>query len=445
MKKIFTLFIILFVFGALNVIAEEGSDNGDSGNSNSGSSDTSNSMDNSKTSDNSGSSKKEEVRTERRERIKDGELEIREKSRQKTADGETREETRREIKGDKEKLRSLLEEKLKDTPAHEKNRILKITEKVNDVESFINNLSPEEAKKFALLTRAKQVEIAKERKSSELKEIKIMEVKDEEFKIREITKERIENSIEKFKEAREKRIELREGIKETRNELKEAKTDGEKLVVAKKHLTKIIDSELTELEALKGRIENNQDVNPEESADSLSRIDNAISGLNELKAKIGSAATLDELRAIGPEIKKHALVRHIYKTRAAAANICHGVLLRSELMERKAELALARAEENGADTTELNLKIEGLSDLLENARTKCKEAKTTFDSAKETDDPEAKKELVKRSINSTKEAHRLVKEAHQVVVEIRKIVSGLNVSLDEQEVSEITVEEGENV
>ena len=434
MKKIFFIIVIvLFVFGALNVIAQDSKSGSDS--SGSGSSDSSE-IDSKAGSGGSGSSDSMEkgipptvAREEIKERVRDN------------LGNEVRTEVKREIKGDKEKLRSLLEEKLRNTPAEERNRILKITQNVEGVESFINGLSPEEAKKFALLDRTKQIEIAKERRIEELRKIKLMQVGDEEFKAREVVREKIKTSVENFKEARGKTQEIREELKNTREELKNAQTNEEKLAVGKEHLSKIIDSELTELNALKERIQNNQDINTEESSDSTERVDSAISSLELLKTKIADATSIEQLRSLGNEIKKYTLVKHVFKTRAVAANICHGVLLRSELLERKAELALSKAEDSGADTTELNARIEKLNSLLESARAQCSDAKSAFDSAKNIDNVEEKKELTKKFIESTKQAYEKVKEAGTVVKEIREIVSKLSINLDKQEVTEITIEE----
>src|SRR3989344_5761962 len=230
-KTFFTIVIILFVFGALNVIAEDDKSGSDSSGSGSSDSSKSGSSTESGSSGSSDSMEKEIpptlAREERKERVRDN------------LGNEVRTEIKREIKGDREKLRILIEEKLKDTPAEERNRILKINEKVEGVESFVGGLSPEEAKKFALLTRTKQIEIVKEKSRRRLEMAKVMEVKDGEFKAREITKE----------------------LNGTREELKKAQTNEEKLATGKEHLTKIIDSELAELNALKERIQNNQDIN----------------------------------------------------------------------------------------------------------------------------------------------------------------------------------------
>src|SRR3990167_4493558 len=293
MKKIFFIIVIvLFVFGALNVIAQDSKSGSDS--SGSGSSDSSE-IDSKAGSGGSGSSDSMEK-------------------------GIPPTVAREEIK---EKLRSLLEEKLRNTPAEERNRILKITQNVEGVESFINGLSPEEAKKFALLDRTKQIEIAKERRIEELRKIKLMQVGDEEFKAREVVREKIKTSVENFKEARGKTQEIREELKNTREELKNAQTNEEKLAVGKEHLSKIIDSELTELNALKERIQNNQDINTEESSDSTERVDSAISSLELLKTKIADATSIEQLRSLGNEIKKYTLVKHVFKTRAVAANMLY--------------------------------------------------------------------------------------------------------------------------
>src|SRR3989344_2974220 len=221
-KTFFTIVIILFVFGALNVIAEDDKSGSDSSGSGSSDSSKSGSSTESGSSGSSDSMEKEIpptlAREERKERVRDN------------LGNEVRTEIKREIKGDREKLRILIEEKLKDTPAEERNRILKINEKVEGVELFVGGLSPEEAKKFALLTRTKQIEIVKEKSRRRLEMAKVMEVKDGEFKAREITKERVKNAVENFKEVREKREEIRNELNGTREELKKAQTNKEKRI-----------------------------------------------------------------------------------------------------------------------------------------------------------------------------------------------------------------------
>lgn len=365
----------------------------------------------------------------------------RKKVRERVENEEVKTENRKKIEGNRERLRALIEEKIKDTPAAERNRILKITERVENVDTFIEGLTPEEAKKFALLTRAKQIEIARERKAKKLNNIKIMEVKDEEFRVRQISKENVKKAVENLKEAIKQSDKIEENLKETRERLRNAEKNEEKLAAGKEHFTNAVEAQLTELNSIKERIQNNQDLTADETSAAVERIDNAISKLNETKARIEAATTLDELKQIGKKIREYALIKHIYKTRAVQANICHGILLRSDLLERKAELALSDAEKNGQDTTELNSKIEELSTLLETARTKCAEAKESFNSAKETDDVEARKELIKSFIESVKTAHETLRESNSIVLEIRTMTNDLNVELDSQKVDEIVVEE----
>ncbi len=342
----------------------------------------------------------------------------------------------------RERVKALVESKIKNTPAFERNKLLRVSEKVEGTDSFVEKLVPEDAEKFAKLSRAEQIKIIKENKPELMKKVRVIRVTDEEFKARDISKEKIKESVMKYKKARKDAKETRDGLKETRDAVKNAQTDEEKITAAKDYLTKMVDAEITELQSLKERIQSNQDISQEESSDSLTRIDNAITALNELKAKISNTATLQELRDISKNIKKHIMLRHLHKTRAVAANICNGVLKRSEHIEQKAEVVLAKAEEAGSDTTALNSQIEELSTLLETAKTQCADAKTAFESAKNTEDQEAKKTAVKSFIEATKKAAETVKQAHTKLVEIRATAKSLKLDVDAEKVEEVAETEG---
>ena len=396
MKKLFVLIVLaLFVFSSLSVIAQDNSETDSSGEK---------------------EASKGNVRPS-------GNLQ------------EKRQESREKVKG-------LVESKIKNTPVFERNKILRVSEKVEGTDSFIEKLVPEDAEKFAKLSRAEQISIIRENRPELVKAIRVMKVTDEEFKAREISREKIKGSIMKYKEARQDVKEVRTNLKETRDAVKNAQTDEEKITKAKEYLTKIVDAEITELTSLKERVQNNQDITSEESSDSITRIDNAITSLNELKTKISSAAALQELRNISKDIKKHVILREIHKTRVVAANICNGVLKRSEYIEKKAEVVLAKAEEKGSDTTALNSQIEELSTLLETAKTQCAEAKTAFESAKNTEEQEAKKTAVKSFIEATKKAAETVKEAHKKLVEIRTTAKSLSLDVDAEKIDEVAETKG---
>ncbi|MBI4158865.1 hypothetical protein HY500_01250 [Candidatus Woesearchaeota archaeon] len=361
---------------------------------------------------------------------------------------EKRAEVRGNIQENRKRVKDLVESKIKNTSAFERNmllernRILRVSEKIEGTDSFIEKLTPEDTEKFLKLSRAEQIKIIKENKPEMLRKLKIMKVTDEEFKARDVSKERIIESINKYRGARKDAKEIRDGLKETRGVVKNAQTEEEKIASAKDYLTKIVDAEIAELQSLKERVINNQDITSEESSDSTAKIDEAITKLGELKTKISSATTLQELRGIVKDIKKYAMLKYIHRTRAVAANICHGVLKRSEHLERKAESVLATAEEKGEDTAQLNTQIDELSTLLETAKSQCADAKTAFDSARDIEESEAKKTAVKSFIGATKKAAETVKQAHQKLVEIRATAKSLSLDVDTEKVEEVAEAEG---
>lgn len=381
-----------------------------------------------------------QLRENMQERRKEGMEERRETAKENMQ--ERRENIKENMQEKRERVKSLVESKIKDTPAYERNKLLRVSESVEGTDAFVEKLSPEDIEKFSKLSRAEQISIIRENKPELIKKVKVMKIIDEEFKSRDISRERIRDSVVKYRESREDVKEVRNGLRETRDAVKNAQTDEEKITTAKDYLTKMVDAEITELTALKERVQSNQDITSEESTDSVTRIDNAISSLNELKTKISSATTLEELRNISKDIKKHAMIKHLHKTRVVAANICNGVLKRSEHIEKKAEAVLAKAEEKGSDTTELNSKIGELSTLLETAKAQCADAKTAFESAKSTEDVEAKKTAVKSFIEATKKAAESVREAHKKLVELRSTAKSLNLDIDAEKVEEIAETEG---
>src|SRR3989344_5383254 len=97
-------------------------------------------------------------------------------------------------------------------------------------------------------------------------------------KLRENMQEKREEVRDNMQEKRERvRFAVESKIKDTpafeRNKLlRVSETNEEKITKAKEYLTKMVDAEITELTALKERVQSNQDITTEESADSVTRI-----------------------------------------------------------------------------------------------------------------------------------------------------------------------------
>src|SRR3989344_9526028 len=124
---------------------------------------------------------------------------------------EKREEVRDNMQEKRERVRFAVESKIKDIPAYERNKLLRVSETVEGADTFVEKLSKDNIEKFSKLSRSEQISIIRENKPELLQRIKVMKITDEEFKSREVSREKIKEAIMNYKEAREDAKEVREG------------------------------------------------------------------------------------------------------------------------------------------------------------------------------------------------------------------------------------------
>ncbi len=233
----------------------------------------------------------------------------------------------------------------------------------------------------------------------------------------------------KYSELKDKYSELKDELKELRKEFKDAVESGDEetaLEHSKQYLTKVADLVINNLEKIKAKVEENDDLTEDEVTEMLADLDEKIQVIEDAKSDVDSAETKEEVKEAGQAII-HAWKRMQHKVKLHAGRVIKAnvqdVLKRAEHLERKLEKALVKLEEQGYDVSEVEDLVELFSEEVESARTKFKDASEMFKQARELADSEEGTQeevddLVEQAKALVKEAHEDLKEAHEVSKEI---------------------------
>ena len=444
MKKIFSLFLVMvLVLSSLPVIADEATD----GNGNSGeAADT--------------SMVQEEVSV----REKDNALEMRKKIENKADSLKT--EARERIKGSEVRREAFtrIESKLSKVETRLKD---KFKELQNDKLRRLNELDADKLKqiagldkvhfdKLAAVGRARLKELAKLDKSELVKKIGRLEIKKIK-NVEELNKRRLKKEVKaklegEFEDADNEQHGLFENLEKTKERAKAAKETGNdetKLSAAKEHLAQVADIIIKHLEKLKLKAESSENLDEEIVNSIVERINAQITEVNSIKEKGNSASELSEIRAAIKELKdKWQAFKHIIKFHAELvvnARI-RGLVNRGEVLEKRLDHLLAKAEEQGI-AIDVDAEVAEFSAKLEEARTKFNEAEALLKTARELVNKGVaeNREEIKRLNDSAKEllksARDLMKEAHDILKDILDKIKDANKELDIDEDVEIEVVE----
>ena len=286
--------------------------------------------------------------------------------------------------------------------------------------------------------------------------------KEENFKARKLTKERVKlarenakDASDRAKAAREKFNELKEKVKDRAEELRTCKSDDSEECEVKRTeakadaieaLQKAAESASEEIAKLKARIEESESLSEEEvkallvkitsAEEKLDRVNEEIDGLDE-------SSTKDEIKTAARHLRQ-VLANVKDGLKNSAGKLVHarmgGVIARSRSLQDNLNRVLDRAEGAGKD-------VSAVSDLVEQFNTQLDKAQTAYEKATEswkTDDVEIAKGLAKESQDALKEAHETLKDIFHQLKEHKLTKDLKEVEDDEDDNSEVELEDEES-
>jgi len=229
-------------------------------------------------------------------------------------------------------------------------------------------------------------------------------------------KQNYEENKAQFQEKQEKILKIKDEWQDCKNSDEEVceEIKNEFLGYGKNYIINAADILLNYLEQLYNNIELS-DMNEEEKEEALAEVQEQMDAVEAAKLKAESAETKEEIRDSLDELK-NLLNKYKLKIKNRVTNLFRykvgEIIVRAEQLEIKLERLLARAEESGYDTDELNNLIDEFNFLVESARNNYYEAKEILD------------EFHSKSPDSNKvqEAHDLLKLAHQDLSAAQKIL-----------------------
>jgi len=347
-----------------------------------------------------------------------------------------------------EKLEKVKELKKEDFREYQKGKLMTAVDKCREKEldkelcekKFEKRIDLVDKLKEKDLERLKKQEERKIEKEEEKKEFKkdpkLSKYKEEkEFKAREIAKEKLEKAKEDYKEAKEDYKEVKKEYIDSKKEFADKKEeldkckdeDSEKCQQlmeeinekARDFLLATADKILEHLEKVKAKVEGNEELSEEEATEILADLDDMIDEIEASRTTIEFSKNKKEVQDAARTIK------HIWERIRGKLAIHTGKIFSSEIgytimkmknVEATLERALARMEENSIDTTEIQLLIDDINELIDQAKDGYSAALDKFEEAAEAEDHEAARALIE-------EGNRYLKQVHVSLIEARDILN----------------------
>ena len=319
------------------------------------------------------------------------------------------------------------------------------------IEKFAS-LRQEQLDKLAALDRArlrKFANMSDEDIQDKLENIKVNKVRVENlYKKRVILKERLQDARDRYDKAKKRYQTAKENFLEAKERFQDFRelSEEEQITAAKDFLAHAGEIIIEDLEKIKAKAAENDDLTEEEYDKIIVDADARIAEVKEAMAQVEAAATKEEVKEAGKEIiKSWERVRAHIKLHVGemVSSKVGEIIQRSEQLEKKMETVLLEMEEKGIDVADLDAKLDAFSEKIDEARTKYDRAKALFEEAKdmikEDGLTEEAKEKARQAHELAKEAHAALKEAHSKLMEILREVKqkGGTVSLDEEDEVEV--------
>ena len=330
-----------------------------------------------------------------------------------------------------EKLSDLKKERLERISNLSEEKLQRLAELEKDKLERIADLNGTEIEKVAVLSRARLKEVAKlerDRIKIELKAYKIIRVKNlKDLNDKNITDEELALLRQRFEDAKSNLSAARDDLKDAKKALKDAINEGKEeltLLNSRFYLLKSINLLIFQLEKIKIKVKENEHISDEEEAKIIADIDAQISDLNSFKAEVEAATTKEQIKELAKrlrerwhELREIKLLLHAERVMVARVE---GLVKRTEVLEKKLDKILARANESNI-STDLSSDMELFSQKITLAEDKYKQAQAKLSEAfnlsltNETANIERIKELISEARELRKEAHQALKQAHDVL------------------------------
>jgi len=249
------------------------------------------------------------------------------------------------------------------------------------------------------------------------------------IKTREISKEKLEQAKERYESARENLKKAKEQAEEKRKSFTEKKEElktctlsdcqrirTEVRTEAKEYVFKTGEKLISILEKTKSRIETTEDIDDDEAASMIARIDERIELLQS--ATTGDDTKEDILKSAKKVKEEWQKEQHMQKLRveklknAKIGNIIKRAAHLSEKLEKIADKI---------ESDEIKALVGVFNEKIKESTEKQEMAKELFLTAKETNS----RELVKQAQQYHKEAQKALKEAHNTLKQIVRLIKGV--------------------
>jgi DNA repair exonuclease SbcCD ATPase subunit len=258
-----------------------------------------------------------------------------------------------------------------------------------------------------------------------------MRLQENNFKYREITRERMEQARERYEEARENFERIQERVQETREEFNEIREEilackedpdaencGEVTEISKRYIQRTIDYVRGSMEKLSAKVDSSEELSEEAVTERLAEIEGIISELDALEERLVDATNFEEVRTIGQEVNEVGnRARNGLKVAAGsiANNKMRAVLAQSNALQKRLEIMLSNLEEAGIDTSTLDEEIQEFNAKIEEALALSEEIDANYDAIESGQDIS---ELTRLVNDQMKEARDLLKDAGDILKDI---------------------------
>ncbi len=425
-----------------------------------------------------------DVKAESRQRIsaeerKDSRIEKRDQIKEKRQEKiENILENRAEIRKDRIEINAedkleIRKERFEDIRAHQKEKMMTAVElckeRTNDSEkckdmfekriALIANLSEKDAERLDDIKERREQKMGDLREMTKLGLFKKFDDK-KEFKARVLSNIKIRAANEDFLEAKanfsaskKKFDEQKKELQSIKKELKEcSKSDSEECkkvnAQAKVHASAGLESAalamISNLQKIKAKVNESEDLTENESAEIIAKLDAKITAIESVKIKIDALnenSTSEEIRALAKELKttwKSAENEAKKHAGRIVSSKIGGIVVRLKHLEIKLERTLEKAAEQGKNTSEVESLVAEFNSKLELSKEKHKASVDAYLEAKTQEDFKKASDLLKESQNALNEAHQKLKE-------IFKELKDLRVEVESEAEADIEAEAEESV
>jgi len=274
------------------------------------------------------------------------------------------------------------------------------------------------------------------------------------LKLRKIDSAKIEEFKEKFEVAKEKFKLAKDELKDAKDKLKEARGKNDKnatLENAKQYLVKISDVLINNLEKIKVKVQENENI-PQDRVDSIvTAIDAQIGDINDIKTQAQAATTKEQVKELAKKLRdkwnKYQNFARLYAYRVISARV-EGIVNQGLVLEKRLDLILNKTKEKGI-TVDVDAEVAEFKADIQLARDKFKSAQDKLTQALDLKLQNATNSTVEKVKQLTEEAKGLLKEsrdalkaAHDV---LKDIVRKIKEAMPEANLSEETEVEVEDV